>query len=169
VSTGISLDNFTDNLMRLGKARSVFVVCNPGTTNNNYTALQMRRGNFDFSCGLGFFAANGIFSDGSIAISTTDAAPVAASTPVLAEWHSTGTTGSPAMQLSFITGGATRTLDVTTISKGDNGPTGFVVGSDNTQTYTFNGDIAEILVYDAKLGPIELAMVRGYLNNKYGL
>jgi hypothetical protein len=164
VSTGISLDNFTDNIMRLGKARSVYAVVKAGE-DSSYVIIDFRRSPFALALTAGF-GANVINSDGAANISTTDGIPITNATPTLAEWYSAG---SPGFAFSFFTNGTARALDASALTKPDNGATGFSVGSDFSATYTFKGDICEILVYDADLGPIEVAQVRAYLNNKYGL
>lgn len=50
-----------------------------------------------------------------------------------------------------------------------NSETGFSVGGRNTPSGHYDGDIAEVLVYDTALSGVNLQQVRDYLNDKYAI
>jgi hypothetical protein len=56
------------------------------------------------------------------------------------------------------------------VSNPENGATGFTIGSrEDFATQRWNGDIAEMLVFNRNLSSGELAQINAYLNQKYGL
>jgi hypothetical protein len=76
-----------------------------------------------------------------------------------------GTVGSP---LAVVVNGVTQTVaGGNAIS--DNGSAGIYVGNYFAGNVGFQGDIAEILVYDHALIAADVTAVRGYLHGRYGV
>ena len=166
--SGLFLENTSTNLVSSLATRSVIVVCKMSNTASG-TAFSFRRTTTFSAMSWSLISgSNFIYSDGVNGLSnqTVPTSPSTA-TPYALEWSFDGTTGH---NLTFAHNGTSETVSSTSGVQSETGTTGFTVGArEDVPTQSFAGDIAEILVYDHVLSAPDVAALRAYLQNRYGM
>lgn len=177
-SNTVWLNNTTTNPLSAGSARSILIVMKPGSATASLAqspfTLRRSAGPGPGVFGTSLQAASGnnyYFTDGYVqAYQATQ--PSYANTALEAEWLAAAVGASAS--LAYNVNGTLVSSPTNFFTNTDGGATGFTVGNreDNggsTLNQQFVGDICEILVYDHVLSSPDLAAVRAYLQNRYGI
>jgi hypothetical protein len=166
------LENTTNNLLTPGVDRTIIVVGDGNDAGSGGTPVTLRQTAGVFAAQLAL--TNGTFytyTDAQVRNITSANLLSTVQQPFLSIHRTSGTT------LSLDVNGTNRALSGNPIANWESGGTGFTIGGRNDQSLTvngpgwqiWNGDIAEVLIFNRNLSPTELADVSTYLNQKYAL
>lgn len=172
------LNNTVANVLTGGQARTVFIVADANGNSGAYglggSLFFFRRGGGGFVMGLEQADLGAgttyIHTDGLAYNHTTANQNAIVANPFLATYRSIGAGPGPANLSEWLNGNSipvsTEPLNV------EGGTTGFTIGNREDIAVTivpWNGDIAEILVYDSALSSTDRNTVEQYLFVQYGI
>ncbi|MDA1015773.1 MAG: DUF1549 domain-containing protein [Planctomycetota bacterium] len=162
------LHNATSNLLEAGQARTVLAVGRSGDQGGSL--ITFRRGRPVFTAQLGLHSgtfyvySDGVNGAGNSALSA-DAAKLT-SQPFVTTFISTGIGEKLQVRLNGTPQSITQAGGVGS----DSGAAGFTIGArEDYEGFRWDGDIAEVLVYDGVLASPDLEQAGSYLATKYGV
>ncbi|RIK84361.1 MAG: hypothetical protein DCC68_01385 [Planctomycetota bacterium] len=155
------LNNTVDNLLTPGMDRTIIVVGDANDAGDGGSLVTLRRTGAVFNAQIAGTTTY-VYTDGQVLnITAPNLLP---------------TIRSPFASVHRVSGGVL-TVDINgetkasgTIQRPENGLTGFTIGNrEDHPSQRWNGDIAEVLIYNRNLSAAELGQINTYLNEKYSL
>jgi hypothetical protein len=170
---GKYLINTTSNLVAAGAARTVYAVCRSASAANQQAIIAFRQPDLTFTTPNFNLTLPGvaggrayIYTDFVSVNQRLATNPTILNQSVLYEWAFDGVLGH---QITFRMNGVLVASDLGQVSNAEATATGFVIGADLYSSDYLQGDLCELLVYNAIQSPTDATATRAYAASEYAL